>query len=366
MYKDREHAFVKIERDMKSGNIPGLVLLCGSEEYLTDHYRNALIDKLVEPAARQLDLTEFNIEDIDLSLIGEASETLPLMSEKKVILLDGLIDGQGRYPRSIEKSPTAVDELHGFLSEIPEQTTVIITVRKPIITGDYKKQSDGRKLSRLMKVVTKAGGSVYEFDTLERAQLRNFAKKRFNAAGKTCTNGVMQRIVYDTGYGNRNSSYDLYLLDNDLKKMIAISGEKATITEDDLVNTLTISPENNVFSMLDALGQGRKDRALVDLNTLLEDGESAFAILSNVVKQTELMFIARELMDESHSRYEIIDYLEKEEGVRNFRSKKVVETATRFKTEQLKTMFMNALAVEENIKGGIMDARLALEYFVTA
>ena len=46
--------------------------------------------------------------------------------------------------------------------------------------------------------------------------------------------------------------------------------------------------------------------------------------------------------------------------------KKVVETAGRFRVDNLKKMLMNAVAVEENIKGGIMDSRLALEYFLTA
>lgn len=363
---NQQHAFQRIEKDMKSGNIPGVILLCGREDYLTDHYMNALVDRMVEPAARQLDLTEFTTDQVDADRIAEAAETLPLMSPKKVILIQGLINSQGRYPKGIDSSSTQVEALLHVIGQIPEQTVLLITADKPRTTGEYKKQSDGRKLSKLSQAVKKAGGEVYDFDTLERSQLRNFAVKRFQAAGKTCTNGVLQKITYDTGYGSRYSNYDLYLLENDLKKLIAYVGERPTITDEDADQVLTLSPENNVFHMLDAISRGRSDQALIDLNTLMEDGGSEFAILSNIVKQLELMLIARELMDENISRPEILKYLQKEEKVAEYRGRKVMETANRTRSESLKNMLLSALAVEENIKGGIMDGRLALEYFITA
>lgn len=362
---NQEHAFVKIERDMKSGNIPGLVLLCGKEEYLTDHYREALLARLIEPAARQLDLTEFSGENMVPAEIGEAAETLPLMSRNKVILLPGIINAQGRYPKHIDQSPKGVDELVEVLGKIPEQTVVIMTAERPRTTGDYKKQSDGKKLSKLTKTVKELGGEVYDFDTLERDQLRRFVTKRIKAAGKNCTGGVLNTITYDTGYGSRSSNYDLYLLENDLKKLIAYSGDKTTITEADAAEILTISPENNVFHMLDEIGRGRRDQALIDLNTLIEGGESDFSILSNIVRQVELMLIARELMDESVGRGEVMRYLQKEEKIPEYRAKKVIETASRLRSDRLKAMLAGALAVEDNIKSGVMSSRLALEYFIT-
>ena len=33
-YKEKEHAFITIEKDLKSGKIPEVILLCGKEDYL--------------------------------------------------------------------------------------------------------------------------------------------------------------------------------------------------------------------------------------------------------------------------------------------------------------------------------------------
>ena len=46
-----EHAFITLERDLKSGSIPGLVLLCGEEDYLTEHYTSVMIRRFVDPAS---------------------------------------------------------------------------------------------------------------------------------------------------------------------------------------------------------------------------------------------------------------------------------------------------------------------------
>ena len=44
-YKEKEHAFITIGKDIKEGNIPRLVLLCGKEDYLIRFYADMLIKK---------------------------------------------------------------------------------------------------------------------------------------------------------------------------------------------------------------------------------------------------------------------------------------------------------------------------------
>lgn len=359
-----EHAFIRIEKDMKTGNIPGVVLLCGREEYLTDHYKIALGYRFTDPATRQMDLAVFSGEEIRAENIENAKETMPLMSQRRVIVIDRMIDHQGRYPPHLERSSADQKSLFETFLRMPEGTLLIISAERPKTTGDGRKKSDGRKLERLKKLVHEAHGSVYDFDTLEQGQLRNFIIKRFKSAGKTCSRDAMHRIMFDTGYGARHSDYDLYLLENDLKKAIAYSGQKEMVTDEDLKDTLIISPENNVFHMLDAMSRGRTDQALYDLNNLLKEGESEFAILSNIVRQLELMLISRELMDENKGGSQIVQYLVKEEKVGKFRAQKVPQTASRFTTRQIKSKLSQAIAVEEHIKTGLMPSGLALEYFI--
>lgn len=361
-----EHAFITIEKDLKAGTISGLVLLCGQEEYLIQHYANVLVDRFVDSASRQLDLVILRDKDITAEAIQTNAETFSLLSERRVIWLQDLINSRGKLPKHLEQKRTGMDDLTTYFPEIPEGVLVLITTEKPVTTGDYNKQSDGKKLKKLQTAVKKAGGSVYDFTALDQNQLRGFVSKRFMNAGKTCTPGVLRRILRDTGYGSKYADYDLYTLENDLKKIIAHSGSRQCVTEEDLEGTLTISPENNVFRMLDAISQGRKDQALLYLNTLLEDGDSEFGILMNIVKQVEMMLSAREMLDEGKSGAQIISWLKKEERTQEFRAKNVVGAASRMQTGRLRSMLAAAYRVEEHIKDGLMDPRLALEFFIAS
>ena len=363
-YSNSEHDFIRIERDLKAGDIPGLILLCGKEEYLTDHYASTLINRFVDPASRQLDLTTLVGSEVTPQALESGVETVSLLSERRVVYLPGFVDPRGKLPKQFDKNQEDLDQLIGYFQQIPEGVLVLITARKPITTGDYKKQSDGRVLKKLQTAVKKAGGAVYDFTSLDESQLRAFVSKRFMTAGKTCSRGVLQRISQDTGYGSRYVEYDLFTLENDLKKIIAHSGNSQVITEADLIGILTESPENNVFRMLDAISRGRKDQALIHLNTLLENGDNEFGILSNIVKQLEIMVTAREMQDEGCRRDQILKWLKKEEKTQEYRAKSASEAASRMQTQRLKRSLAQAYEIEEHIKTGLMDPRLALEYFI--
>lgn len=360
------HAFVRLEKDLKEGNVPALILLCGQEAYLTDHYARTLADRFTEPASKQMDLVVIPRESLNNDGIRLAAETLPLLSVRKVILISGLINPNGKWPKAYEQEQESIEEFLRWLREIPDRVLVILTADSPLTVGDYTRQSDGKKLKKLQTAVTQAGGATYDFTPLDRATLRSFVAKRFQQAGKTCTRDALQRILHDSGYDNRYVDYDLYALENDLKKIIAHSGDSPLVTAADLNGTLSVNPENNVFAMLDAIGRGRKDQALLHLNTLLEEGESEFGILFGIIRQLELMLMARELQEEGRSVGQSAAYLKKEEKTAEFRAKKAAETAARIPAAQLKRMLREAIAVEDHIKSGLMESRLALEYFVSA
>ena len=72
----------------------------------------------------------------------------------------------------------------------------------------------------------------------------------------------------ESGYGNKAIEYSLYNLENDLKKIIAHSGNSSEITAADVSDIIAANPENNVFAMLDAIGRNRKDEAFRLLHNL--------------------------------------------------------------------------------------------------
>ena len=369
-YKVEMHAYEQLTEDMKSGDIPAVVMLCGSEEYLVDFYAGRLIDKYVNEACTMLDLAVIERDKATTADIIGNLETVPFMSERKVVYLPEFFDDRGRTPKTIERSPAEKKALAEQMGKIdPATTLLLITAVDP---SDYKAER-AFKDSEIYKTIAKQGrkgiGRVYDFGPLNRRQLSGFIDKRFRASGKSYSPGIVSAVIQDTGYENKDNDYGLYELDNDLRKIIAYCGDAPEITTADITAVVGTNPEKNIFRMIDALALNRKDEALRLLHYLLQDGTSEMSILARITEQLEIMLTACEMKDDGMRLPEIqktlqSGYLGRGKRIAEYRTKKALESGSRMGTANLRNALANSYKVEKNIKSGLMPGRLALEYFI--
>ena len=76
------------------------------------------------------------------------------------------------------------------------------------------------------------------------------------------------------------------------------------------------------------------------------------------------MLATCEMNDKGRNLRSIQDELKKKDKIHEFRTKKAHETGRRFGTKKLKMILSSAYQVDENIKTGLMQGQLALEYFI--
>ena len=342
--KETEHAFITIEKDLKEGRIPRLILLCGKEEYLIRWYTDTLVNRLVSDACRQIDLVTLENESVNLSSIIENLETISLMSERKVVLLPDFAPAYGKHVKGFTE--TDIKGLIDYFKDIPEGSLLLITASEP---EDYR----GKK-SRLMSEIEKHG-KVYDFQSLRDNMLRSFIEKRFRRAGKLYSSSVINMIMAESGYGNKAIEYSLYNLENDLRKIIAHCGKSDEITAADVSDVLATNPENDVFAMLDAIGRNRKDEAFRLLHNLIQSGTSVFNLLRLITGQLELILSVKEMT---------LAGMQKKLGVHQFRIKKALAVTGQYSMADLRKALSAAYDVDENIKTGLLDSSLALEFFI--
>lgn len=345
--KVKEHAFITIEKDLKSGKIPGIVLLCGKEDYLIRWYTDILVKKYVSSACKALDLTVFEEENLSFSSVQESLETVSLMSERKVVVLPDFPPASGRKSKYFPEAD--VKALTEYFPEIPEGCLLIIGAA----------DDDNTNTSNKVRKAVAKYGKVYDFQPLNDRLLRSFIEKRFRGAGKVYRPAVIDTIINASGYGNKAIEYNLYNLENDLKKITAYSYNDE-ITDSDVRSVLSVSPENNVFAMLDAIGRNRKDEAFRLLHNLIVTGTPAFGIIKMITNQIELILSVKEMKEEGNS----FDMMVKKLGIHQFRVKKAMSLTGRYSTEHLKRILMSAYEIDENVKSGLFDSTLALEYFI--
>lgn len=344
----KEHAFQTIGKDLKSDQLPNVILLCGEEQYLVQWAAKQLIDKYINKATESLDFTRLEPAGLTVNTIKESCETLSMLSERRVVLLPDFAPALGEKLKGFSESDEK--ELLEYLKDVPETCLLLITAGAP--------EGKSKKKSKLKAGIEKAG-TVYDFGPLSGAQLRSFIVKRLKASGKVCRNSVVDLLIQDSGYGNKEIEYNLYNLENDINKIIAHS-DGDEILSSDVALTISSNLETNVFAMLDAISRNRKDEAYRLLYNLLASGEGVFRLLALISSQIELILEVKEMREDGMTPAQMQKFL----GVHEFRIKKAMSVTEKYSAEQLKKILSKAYEIDGNIKSGLLDQRLALEFFI--
>ncbi|MGI6204317.1 MAG: DNA polymerase III subunit delta [Anaerovoracaceae bacterium] len=334
---------------MKKNKIGNLVLLCGVEEFLVKWADGLLRDRFVAKGMEALDLSEIDGTECETGDIVSACETMPMMSERRVVVVRDLSVLWKNSSKHI--TPEAAKELAGYLEKIPEYTLLILE-------GGKDPERNGSR-SYVLDAVARSG-QKYDFGLLSREQLRGFILKRFRASGKTAGAGVVESIMDKSGYFSREDEYTLYNMESDIRKMVALS-QGDEITENEAAAAISDSLEHDSFKMMNAICERRKDDAFRQLHYLLRSGANSFQLIGYICSEMELMLETKELAGMGRSIGEMISAT----GVKSdYRIRKALGHAGMFAESELRRILVSAFEMDNLIKDGLLDEEAALEMFI--
>ena len=346
-YKDNasvEHAYKRLDKDMKKDGLKRPLLFYGRETYLIHWGIEAIVSKYINPVCMDLDFSKIEGDTATLGEIKNNCETLPMLSPKRVVLLRDFKLLDGGKTKNIGENEEK--ELIQYLGNLPDSCILIITAA----------QVDKRK--KLYKTISEQG-SAYDFCELDAKQLKAWIAKKFKEAGKFASPAVIVELADSSGYYDKETDYTLYHMDNDIKKAIA-HNDGPEIQMEDISSTVSGNIDTNVFAMIEAVSRGKKDDAFQLLHNLLLFGESEYKILALICSQFETILSVKELKEEGRSYSEIKSIL----GIHEFRIKKAAESSERYTIKKLQNILQKAYEVDRNIKSGLLEASLALEMFI--
>ncbi len=339
-----EHAYKKIDKDIRNNCVKKMLLLCGREEFLIHWAVDALIGKYVNPVCRDMDFSKMDGTALTFEQIRNDCETLPFLSERRVVLISDFKLVEGGKTKGFEEEEEK--RLADYLKDIPDHCLLIMT----------SQGVDKRK--KIVKNIAE-WGSVYEFGELDEKSLKSYIEKRFKEAGKTARPSVVAELIAASGYYDKDTDYTLYNLENDIKKAIAYN-ESSDIGMDAVENSISGNMDTNVFSMIDSLGRNRKDEAYQMLHNLLVSGEQVYKLLALLCSHFEIILSVKEMREEGKSFAEMKDIL----GIHEFRIKKAASFAEKYSLQSLRQILQRAYEIDKNIKTGLLESSLALELFI--
>jgi len=330
--------YMEIFEDIKKGKIDRLYLFYGEEGYVKEQALLQLSQALIAPELKALNYQVLEGEAVSSDDIINACETLPFMSDRRLVVvkdLPALLQGQGR------RSNIDEDKLKSYLANIPPSTCLVFHC-----TGEVNKRKG------LFTAIGKIGKAV-EFELLKPNEIVTWVRSTLKRHGKQMEPSALKYYVSIAG----NKLEDIY---NDLQKLAVYIGDRDVITRADIDKVVTPAAEYTVFQLVEAIGMRKADQALVLLHQLLGEGQNILALLALIARQVRIVFQCKGLAEKGFSAGEIAEKL----GIHPYAVKKGLQQGRYFSAEQLKAALTECLKVDYGIKSGRIQQRLGIEMLI--
>ncbi len=315
-------------RRLARKELPSVLLFDGPEEYLK---QQALSDlrKALLPAGLE-ELNETLLEAPETDAIIAAAETLPLMADRRLILLRD-------YPPLVGRAE-ADQRLIDYLPSVPASSVLLFyCVQK----------TDARK--KLYAAIKKMDG-VVSFQPLKDLALTSFVVRAFQSQGRACDERTADLLIFISGG-------DTARLLSEVAKIAALHPEEPSVSPEDVKALAVPSIESRIFSLTDAVVAGQNGKAFSLLRSLLLSGEDRVGILAMLLRQYRLLQHVKIMQYEKRGN----DFIRQSLGVPAFAAGQYIRQAASYTGSQVKEAVRLCLAADEDFKTGRLNPEGGLE-----
>ena len=328
---------VELKKQIQAGELAPVYLLYGDEQMLKKHYSQKLFSKAVPKGMEQFNQMQFYWKDTSIDEIVDAVETLPVMAEKRSVLLVDL---------DAESLKAADQDKLAKLHKDPPHTCVFI-IRLDAVQCNPKKSSKWRSLIKKIDAV----GCSIQLDHRDMASLSKLLCSSALKRGCTLSPHVARYLVELCGN-------DLQVLSGELDKVCSMLGE-GEITRRDIDAVAIPTLESTVFDLSRSITKRDITKAFSILDTLLNQKEEPVAILSVLCMSVVDLYRAK-VASLGGIRAEDLakdfNYRGKE-----FRLRNAARDASRLDIERLREQLDLLYEADCKLKGSRVDSRVVLE-----
>ena len=323
-----------------------LYIIYGTEDYSIRQALNDIKKTAGDGFSDGLGITMLEGAKTQFNDFKITCETLPFLSDKRVVVTEGLLErfetkfsrGQNKKTGASDKSKE-IEQFSGCINNMPSSTVLVL------IDGDINKQNP-----LLKQIAGKA--EIREYLSLKRKDLTAWIQKRITESGRQISPialDLMAKLV-----GN-----DLWAMANEIDKLVLYCAGR-TIQEKDVKVIVSHAQETSVFTLVDAIFEGRTSFAEELLHQLLNNGAAPTYLLTMLSRQIRLALLAKEMISQHDTKNEIQTKLR----LADFSLQKTMEQAGKYSIEQIKRFYEKLLETDIAIKTGKYGDELALNILV--
>jgi DNA polymerase-3 subunit delta len=289
-------------------------------------------------------------KQLSLKQLEDACNVYPsLLCPSRLVIVEGLL---GRFEarrkkgrRSADSEGKASRDLEGWLGLVDLVKRLPATTELILLDGELQQQN--RLLSALLPL-----SEVKAFPALRDDGLRVWIQGHVKDRGGTITPGAVSALVALVGA-------DLWAMSGEIDKLLVYSAGQG-IKEDDVKQVVSNTREADIFALVDAILEGRREVAQQWLQRLLQSGAGPPYILTMITRQLRLITAAKELGRDLF-RPEVRASLEQP---KDFSLQKASRQAKAYTGERIRAAYHKLAETDVDIKSGKYDDELGLNLLV--
>lgn len=317
-----------ISKDIENEELKRAYLIHGEEKYLVRNIKNKLINAVVNEGDN-MNFSRFSGKECDAKKVIDLAETMPFFAKYRVILLE-----------DTEWFKSANDDMAGYIQEIPEDAILIFV------------ESEVDKRNKLYKKV-KEHGYVCECNRMSGGELTKWILVRLKKEGKNITSANMNYLLEKLGNNMDNITCEL-------DKLMAYTYGRDVIERQDIDDICISEITGKIFEMIDAIGNKNQKKALDLYYDLIAVREAPMKILFMLSRQFNIMYQVKEMSLNNVPAA----VMAKNMGMQNFIINKTLGQCKNFKLGTLKNAMNYCLKLEEAVKVGNMNDKMAVELII--
>lgn len=319
----------KLRQDIKNSTFEKVYLLYGEETYLVRSYKNQLKDAI--SGDDTMNYSYFEGKNVPFEEIADLAVTLPFFADRRLIM----IENTGLFKNASEGWTELV-------KQIPEGCHIIFV------------ETETDKRSKLYKAV-KENGYCAEMQRQTEKELKRWVLNGLARQKLGITSDALDLFLQKTGEDMENIRMEM-------EKLVSYCMGKEGVTSEDVEEICTERLTNRIFEMTQAVAEGNQVKALELYYDLLALKEPGMRILFLIARQMNQLLCVKEMTASKMSKDAIAVKLK----IRPFVVNKLLAQARLFEAKQLRVCVEQCVALEEAIKSGNMNERIAVEMVLVA